>query len=1093
MPHPMASAIFHLDSSKFLFISTEILNRTRSFFQLHFSRPTSAQSGTSLGSKIRFSFDSLLSRPDHTDIMLGQRRRSSLPEQIRLNRGPPKSWLGKAKYYYDKYNCRYFAPFLLLFFYSLLGAWIFYLVENSNEKEMKLDEERKLDRLRNSTFQRIVGVFHTRTRLERATKSRNLLLWYEKELQKYKLPEALEWDMWGALFYVGTIFTTIGYGNIVPRTITGRALSVVYAIIGIPLVLAILSRFGQFLEHTITRAWLRHRDRIKDAHKKTRKRLIARSKEGKSLESLEEGKLTSPTPSEFLEEHLIEDSRTIPIWLALLFCISWICACAALFLIWEKRWTFFTSLYFFFISLSTIGLGDVVPDHPHMLILMFWLVIIGLSIVSMLLTVIQIKFEECLYNLMIRMQEEYHKNLASGTPFDHEEIRRRAMEHQPLLMKLFGPDLMSEDQREKIEEKAEQFERVVRITNNKNIQTEPPAAFGAGTQMENNANSMACDPMSESDHVRVANGETQWSRQFPSMLPEEHSSDSDDHDSMSDATSLPMDSISFSARKATDRSQKKVAFCTGCSNHDSSSRNGLLKDVTKAVDENIQTDIAQFQIDEIVLRLAALQANRPRANLVDRGVEASLLCTGKRAKKRGRTDSIEDKSVKDMTDKEILTTMLQVMTQSMETDPITPKSTKDLGVNTIPHSMASCGVSTNPVSCRTQSIETDANDVMNKSIATDPATLMDKTTETSRSEQVDPIAKMSWDEKLRHDIMTSPLLRRLVMKTSGISRNPSSERDDHSQQTSLIIDPKRMESDRSQQTSLIIDRPHPEVDRSLQTSPNFDKDLYDRSMQFGPDYTDRMTSPIPADSLHRSFQTGSDEMTDRSQQTSREMVDRWQETSRVEMITQGVGPDQEPGGYNPGTDWHHGSASMYEGRMADSMTASTQYSPPMSRSAITHDADNLDVKNGKARSLSTSGLGTSAYEDESRQEVIIQTDDSYLKIARRLDEYRSNRTQFLPVVAASPICSRDIEPFKTDRPSERRGFCIDVKGLQRRRSTAKSRRKMNHKNRLDCNAEAQTGSSMDHELEPIPSSESETSQRKNSTENTRKHGASAGY
>lgn len=48
-------------------------------------------------------------------------------------------------------------------------------------------------------------------------------------------------------------------------------------------------------------------------------------------------------------------------------------------------------------------LGDVVPDHPHMLILMFWLVIIGLSIVSMLLSVIQIKIEEWLYNLMIRM------------------------------------------------------------------------------------------------------------------------------------------------------------------------------------------------------------------------------------------------------------------------------------------------------------------------------------------------------------------------------------------------------------------------------------------------------------------------------------------------------------------------------------------------------------------------------------------------------------------------------------------------------------------------------------------------------------------
>ncbi|PIO56236.1 hypothetical protein TELCIR_22366, partial [Teladorsagia circumcincta] len=77
-------------------------------------------------------------------------------------------------------------------------------------------------------------------------------------------------------------------------------------------------------------------------------------------------------------------------------------------------------------------------------------------------------------------------------------------------------------------------------------------------------------------------------------------------------------------------------------------------------------------------------------------------------------------------------------------------------------------------------------------------------------------------------------------------------------------------------------------------------------------------------------------------------------------------------------------------------------------------------------------------------EVIIQTDDSYLKIARRLDEYRSNRTQFLPVVAASPLESHAIEPFKTDRPSERRGFYVDIKGLQRKASI-KPKRRMSHK------------------------------------------------
>lgn len=49
-----------------------------------------------------------------------------------------------------------------------------------------------------------------------------------------------------------------------------------------------------------------------------------------------------------------EEPRDPPVLAALTLTIGWIMASAAIFCLWED-WTYFTSIYFFFISLSTIG------------------------------------------------------------------------------------------------------------------------------------------------------------------------------------------------------------------------------------------------------------------------------------------------------------------------------------------------------------------------------------------------------------------------------------------------------------------------------------------------------------------------------------------------------------------------------------------------------------------------------------------------------------------------------------------------------------------------------------------------------------------
>ncbi|MFH4978540.1 hypothetical protein AB6A40_005249 [Gnathostoma spinigerum] len=75
--------------------------------------------------------------------------------------------------------------------------------------------------------------------------------------------------------------------------------------------------------------------------------------------------------------------------------------------------------------------------------------------------------------------------------------------------------------------------------------------------------------------------------------------------------------------------------------------------------------------------------------------------------------------------------------------------------------------------------------------------------------------------------------------------------------------------------------------------------------------------------------------------------------------------------------------------------------------------------------------------ENSKQDLIVQTDDSYLKIARRLDELRSKRTQFLAVYTATPLKdehrtnsfrrrNRDSLKLWAEKPSDRKGFSLDV-------------------------------------------------------------------
>lgn len=136
------------------------------------------------------------------------------------------------------------------------------------------------------------------------------------------------WDFVSSLFFTSTVLTTTGYGHTVPLSDEGKAFCIFYSLFGIPVTLLFLSAVVQRIMVVVTRQPITYLHR---------RWAVSRS--------------------------VLASAHALALGLLLtlvLFVIpSWI------FVTMEKDWNFLESLYFCFISLTTIGLGDYVPGSTH--------------------------------------------------------------------------------------------------------------------------------------------------------------------------------------------------------------------------------------------------------------------------------------------------------------------------------------------------------------------------------------------------------------------------------------------------------------------------------------------------------------------------------------------------------------------------------------------------------------------------------------------------------------------------------------------------------------------------------------------------------
>lgn len=136
------------------------------------------------------------------------------------------------------------------------------------------------------------------------------------------------WDFISSFFFTSTVLTTTGYGHSVPLSDGGKAFCIFYSILGIPVTLFLLSAMVERIMVVVTRRPVSYFHRRWAMPKSTLAAIQA-------------------------------------ICLAIIIALFFFIIPAWIFIGMEKDWNYLDGLYFCFISLSTIGLGDYVPGETH--------------------------------------------------------------------------------------------------------------------------------------------------------------------------------------------------------------------------------------------------------------------------------------------------------------------------------------------------------------------------------------------------------------------------------------------------------------------------------------------------------------------------------------------------------------------------------------------------------------------------------------------------------------------------------------------------------------------------------------------------------
>jgi len=191
------------------------------------------------------------------------------------------------------------------------------------------------------------------------------------------------WDYIQSCFFALTILTTIGYGNFAAETFEGRFFCLLFGIIGIPFMLSVLADVGGIFAGILQLGWEKN---------KTRLVMLARK-----LHLVSHGPEKLETDGDMPESISLERNLLMIVG-GLTAMILFYLAGATIFIIWED-WSLFDAFYFCFVTMTTIGFGDMTPsisgqDKGFYMMLCTIYILVGLAFTTTIIELVRRQYAE---------------------------------------------------------------------------------------------------------------------------------------------------------------------------------------------------------------------------------------------------------------------------------------------------------------------------------------------------------------------------------------------------------------------------------------------------------------------------------------------------------------------------------------------------------------------------------------------------------------------------------------------------------------------------------------------------------------------------